>query len=71
MARNQLFEFKHDNKTIKVFTGDGTSDVYYSKNGGSSISARLRYNEKQGNFTSSSGSSLSWDQAKAHIRGIV
>jgi len=68
MASESLFEFKHDYKTIKVFTGETSADVYYSKNGGSTISAGLRFNEKSGNFTSGSGSSLSWDKAKCYIR---
>ncbi len=68
MAREQLFDFKHDNKTIKVFTGDRSIDVYYSINGGSTKSAGLRYNEARGNFTSGSGSSVTWDKAKSYIR---
>ena len=68
MAQEQLFEFGHDGKTIKVFKGDGSSYVYYSKNGGSSISTGLRYNEKQGSFTSGSGASVAWADAKSYVR---
>ncbi len=71
MARLQLFEFMHDGKKIKVFTGDSSSDVFYSINNGSSKSAGVRWNEARGNFTSTSGSSLSHDEAKARVRGFL
>ena len=68
MARTQLFEFKHDNKTVKVYTGESSSDVYYSVNNGNSNSAGFRWNEARGDFKSGSGSIMSNEEAKSRIR---
>lgn len=69
MAENHLFDFKHDGDTIKVFTGNGTSDVYYRKNGGATKSAGLSYKEDTGKFLAASGKSLTWKEAESHVRG--
>lgn len=71
MARSQLFEFKYDGDTVRVFTAESSSDVYYSINGGSSKSAGMRWNESTGYFKSVSGSLLSHDEAKAKIRMLM
>lgn len=71
MARTQLFEFKHDNETIKVYTGESSADVYYSVNNGTSHSAGFRWNESRGDFKSGSGSIMSNEQAKAKIRNFL
>lgn len=71
MARTQLMEFKHDNKTVKVYTGESSSDVYYSVNGGSSRSAGIRWNEARGDYKSGSGSIISNDEAKSRIRSQI
>jgi hypothetical protein len=71
MARTQLFEFKHDNKTVRVYTGESSADVYYSVNNGSSKSAGIRWNESRGDFKSGSGSIMSNDEAKARIRAML
>jgi hypothetical protein len=71
MARTQLFEFKHDNKTVKVYTGESSSDVYYSVNNGTSKSAGFRWNESRGDFKSGDGSILPNDEAKSRIRGFL
>ena len=71
MARTQLFEFKHDSKTIRAYTGESSADVYYSVNGGSSHSAGIRWNEANGNFKSGSGAILSNEEARARIRGLL
>lgn len=68
MARTQLFDFKYDGKTVKVYTGESSSDVYYSVNNGSSKSAGFRWNEARGDFKSGSGSMMSNEDAKARIR---
>lgn len=68
MARTQLFEFRHDNKTVKVYTGESSPDVYFSVNNGSSRSAGFRWNEARGDFKSGSGSIMSNDDAKSKIR---
>ena len=71
MARQQLFEFMHDGNRINVYTGESSSDVYYSINGGSSKGAGIRFNESQGNFKSGSGSTLTHDEAKSRIRNQI
>ena len=71
MARQQLFEFMHDGNRINVYTGESSSDVYYSVNGGSSRGAGIRFNESQGNFKSGSGGTLSHDEAKSRIRNQI
>lgn len=71
MARTQLMEFKHDNKTVKVYTGESSSDVYYSVNGGSSKSAGIRWNEARGDYKSGSGSIVSTEEAKSRIRSLI
>jgi len=68
MARSQLFEFKYDGDTVRVYTGESSSDVYYSINGGSSKSTGMRWNEASGNFKSGSGGILSNEEAKSRIR---
>jgi len=67
MAREQLFEFNHDNKTVKVFTGESSSDVYYTIGGGSTKNAKLKYKADTGTF-SASGVTKTFDQAKQYIR---
>ena len=69
--KEDLFEFKKDGKTVKVYKGKGTSDVYYKVNDGSSTSAGLKYNGDQGNFKSGSGSSLTWEKAKELVRDKI
>ena len=71
MSRIQLFEFKHDNKTVKVYTGESSADVYYSVNGGSSRSAGIRWVEARGDFKSGSGVIMSNDDARNRIRGML
>lgn len=71
MARTQLFEFKHDNKTVEVFTGESSADVYYSINGGSNQSAGIRWNEPRGDFKSGSGGILSNAEAQSKIRNLL
>lgn len=68
MARSQLFEFKYDGATVNVYTGDSSSEVYYSVNGGASKSAGMRWNESSGNFKSGSGATLSNEEARSRIR---
>jgi len=68
MARENLMEFKHNGRTIKVYTGESSSDVYYSNNGGSSTSTGLSFNSNLGKFTATSGSSLTFEEAKGYIR---
>lgn len=68
MARSQLFEFKYDGATVNVYTGDSSSDVYYSINSGASRSTGMRWNELSGNFKSGSGAILSNEEAKSRIR---
>lgn len=71
MSRKQLFDFRHDNKNVTVYTGESSADVYYSVNGGSSKSAGIRWNEARGDFKSGSGSILSHDEAKSRIRSFL
>jgi hypothetical protein len=71
MARTQLFEFRHDNKTIKVYTAESSADVYYSVNGGSNQSAGIRWNESRGDFKSGSGSIMSNSEAQSKIRSLL
>ena len=71
MARTQLMEFKHDNKTVRVYTGESSKDVYYSVDGGGSKSAGIRWNEERGDYKSGSGSLLSNDNAKSVIRNQI
>lgn len=71
MARTNIFEFKHDNQTVKVYTGENSADVYYSINGGSSKSTGLRWNDARGDFKSGSGSIVSNDDAKSRIRDML
>jgi hypothetical protein len=71
MARKQLFDFMHDGKRINVYTGESSSDVYFSVNGGSSRGTGIRHNESLGNFKSGSGSTLSHDEAKSRIRDQI
>ncbi len=67
MARKKLFDFKKDGKKVEVFTGDRTLDVYFKVNDGSSKSSGLRYNPDTGNFKSSSGSIVKFDDAQTWI----
>ena len=71
MARTQLFEFKYDNKTVKVYTGESSADVYYSVNNGSSNSAGFRWNEASGNFKSGSRGIMSNADAQSRIRSLL
>jgi hypothetical protein len=71
MARQQLFEFKYDGDTVRVFTGESSSDVYYSVNAGTSKSSGMRYNDESGNFKSGSGGLLSNEEAKSKIRSLL
>lgn len=71
MARTQLFEFKHDNKTVKVYTGESSADVYYSINSGNSKSAGIRWNESRGDFKSGSGGIMTNADAQTKIRSLL
>lgn len=71
MAREQLFDFKHDGNTIWVFTGESSSDVYYQVNQGVSRSAGLKYRADKGYFVRSSGSILLFKDAQSYIRGLL
>ncbi|ASF47843.1 hypothetical protein [Methylovulum psychrotolerans] len=67
MARKKLFEFRKDGKKVEVFTGDGTLDVYFKVNDGSSKASGLRYNPDTGNFKSPSGAVVKFDDAQAWV----
>lgn len=71
MAKEEMFEFKHDGDHVDVVKGDGTRDIYYIKNGIRTVSAGLTYNEDTGNYTNGAGKSLTWEEAKAHIRKLL
>ncbi len=71
MARTQLAEFKHDGKTVKVFTGENSADVYYSINGGSNHSAGIRWNESRGDYKSGSGGTMTNAEAQSKIRNML
>lgn len=71
MARTQLFTFRHDNKEVKVYTGESSADVYYSVAGGSSKSAGIRWNADRGDFKSGSGQLLSNAEAQARVRALL
>lgn len=71
MAEKQLFDFRHNGDKINVFTGNGTSDVYYRKNGGSTRSAGMRYKSDRGTFATSGGKTLNWSEAESHVRGLL
>ncbi len=71
MAREQLFNFKYDGNTIWVYTGESSSDVYYSINNGSSKSAGIRYNSEKGYFVRVSGGTLLFKDAQAFIRNLL
>ena len=68
MAKKELFDFKHNNKTVKAYKGESTSDVYFKVGDGTATSAGLTYNQDTGTFTTKSGSSLKWEDAEKHVR---
>lgn len=71
MCEKHLFELKHNGDTVKVFTGSGTSDVFYRKNGGASRSAGMYYKADRGIFVATSGKSLTWNEAESRVRGML
>lgn len=71
MAREQLFNFKYDGDTIWVYTGDSSSQVYYSINNGDSKNAGIRYNANEGYFVRTSGKTLLFKDAQAFIRNLL
>ena len=71
MCEKQLFDFMHNGDRVKVFTGSGTSDVFYRKNGGSSRSAGMYYKADRGIFVATSGKSLDWNEAESRVRDML
>lgn len=71
MSEKQLFDFMHNGDNVKVFTGSGTSDVFYRKNGGSSRSAGMYYKADRGIFVATSGKTLSWNEAESRVRDML
>jgi hypothetical protein len=71
MARQQLFNFKHDGKKIWVYTGESTSDVYYCIGSGDSKSAGIKFNSDKGYFVRKSGASLMFRDAQQYIRELL
>ncbi len=71
MCEKQLFDFMHNGDRVNAFTGSGTSDVFYRKNGGSSRSAGMYYKADRGIFVATSGKTLSWNEAESRIRDML
>lgn len=71
MSEKQLSEFMHNGDRVQIFTGSGTSDVFYRKNGGSSRSAGMYYKADRGIFVATSGKSLDWNEAESRVRGML
>ncbi len=67
----KFFKFKHNGKNVVVKTGEGTSDVYYKKDGGSNTYAKMKWIEKEGMFMSSNGSYIKYEDAEEKIRNML
>lgn len=70
-GKEELFDFKKDYKEVKVFKGDGTSDVYYQKDGGSVTATGLKFNSDTGTYQDGSGVTVLSDEAKKLINNLI
>jgi len=67
-GKKDLLDFKVDGKSVKVHKGDGTSDVYYTKAGGSTTSTGLKYVESEGMYkNATTGALLTRAEAEKYI----
>jgi hypothetical protein len=66
-----LFDFKKDYKDVKVFKGDGTSDVYYTKDGGSVTATGLKFNEQTGTYQDGAGDTVLSKEAEKRISSLI
>jgi hypothetical protein len=70
MASIDLHNFKHEGMKVRVFTGQSSSDVYFTVGSGSKRYSGLTFNSESGWFKRS-GALISFDEAEAHIRGQI
>lgn len=68
MSEKQLFDFMHNGDNVKVFTGSGTSDVFYRKNGGEPQDTYVIYKESRGKFVDDKGNELGYRDAISYVR---
>ena len=67
MASIDLTTFKYEGKTVNVFTGQSSSDVYFTVGEGSKRFSGLTFNSESGWFKRG-GTTLSTAEAESHIR---